>query len=95
MFHPVIETAAGAGVSGSISEVVRRATITGRISYRRGFFSTRAVALLARTQHLIWSLDLPRQRGKNLTSVVQKLYRCQYVLSSPCSGSSSSISSYI
>lgn len=95
MFHQVVETIAVAGVSGNISEVVRRAVITGRIFYRRGFCSARAVCLLARLWHLISSLDLPRQRGKNFTSVVQKLHRCQYVLSSPCSGSSSSISSYI
>lgn len=95
MFHQVVETIALAGVSGNISEVVRRAVITGRIFYRRGFCSARAVCLLARLWHLISSLDLPRQRGKNFTSVVQKLHRCQYVLSSPCSGSSSSISSYI
>lgn len=52
------------------------------------------VSLLAGPQHLIWSPALPGQRGKNLTAAVQKLRRCQYVLSSPCSGSSSSISSY-
>lgn len=94
-FHPLVETTAGAGVSVSIFEVVRRATIAERMCYRRGFCSARAVSLLARPRHFICSLSLPRQRGKNLLSVVQKSHRCQYVLSSPCSGNSSSISSYI